>query len=211
MSKKIKSLGPSRELSELGPLLESALKQDLLKWTLEKGELSIEIKKSALYRVLSYLRDHKEMQFVQLMDVCGVDWLGSDPRFQVVYHLLSLRHNQRIRVKVGLQDQESIPTVSHIYPSAGWFEREVWDLFGIHFEGHLDLRRILTDYGFVGHPLRKDFPLTGFVEMRYDESQERIVYEPVQLMQAYRNFDFLSPWEGTLPGDEKATKGEGAS
>jgi len=140
------------------------------------------------------------------MDICGVDWPERPERFDVVYNLLSLKHNQRIRVKVAVREDEPVPSVVGIFPSAGWYEREVWDLYGVPFAGNPDLRRILTDYGFDGHPLRKDFPLTGFVELRYDDEQKRVVYEPVKLTQDFRSFDFLSPWEGMLAGDEKATK-----
>ena len=152
------------------------------------------------------MRDDTQCKFEILLDVCGVDHLGRDQRFDVVYHLLSITNNYRVRVKVPVREGEAIPSVVWIYSSAGWFERETWDLFGIYFDGNEDLRRILTDYGFDGHPLRKDFPLTGFVELRYDDEQKRVVYEPVQLTQEFRRFDFMSPWEGAdyiLPGDEK--------
>ena len=147
-----------------------------------------------------------------LVDVCGVDYPNREDRFEVVYNLLSLRHNQRVRVKVAVDEDTVVPSVVGIFPSASWFERECWDMFGIFFSGHPDMRRLLTDYGFDGHPFRKDFPLTGFVEVRYDDEERRVVYEPVKLTQAFRSFDFLSPWEGMtrpLPGDEKAkTEGE---
>ena len=147
-------------------------------------------------KLLVFLRDDVNCQFKQLMDICGVDYTERPQRFEVVYNLLSLVHNNRVTVKVMLDDNSSIPSVSKVFSSADWWEREIWDLFGIFFSGHPDLRRILTDYGFDGHPLRKDFPLTGYVEVRYDDAQKRVVYEPVKLTQEYRDFDFLSPWEG---------------
>ena len=147
-------------------------------------------------KLLVFLRDDVNCQFKQLMDICGVDYPERPKRFEVVYNLLSLVHNNRVTVKVMLDDNSSIPSVSKVFSSADWWEREIWDLFGIFFSGHPDLRRILTDYGFDGHPLRKDFPLTGYVEVRYDDAQKRVVYEPVKLTQEYRDFDFLSPWEG---------------
>ena len=147
-------------------------------------------------KLLVFLRDDVNCQFKQLMDICGVDYPERPQRFEVVYNLLSLVHNNRVTVKVMLEDNSSIPSVSKVFSSADWWEREIWDLFGIFFSGHPDLRRILTDYGFDGHPLRKDFPLSGYVEVRYDDAQKRVVYEPVKLTQEYRDFDFLSPWEG---------------
>ena len=161
-------------------------------------------------RVLTYLRDQPNCQFKMLVDVCGVDYPEREQRFEVVYHLLSLKHNQRIRVKVATDEVTPVPSVTGVFGSANWYEREVWDMYGIYFADHPDLRRLLTDYGFEGHPMRKDFPQTGYVEVRYDEEQKRVVYEPVQLRQDWRSFDFLSPWEGggVLPGDEKAAGGE---
>jgi len=162
------------------------------------------------------LRDDANCLFKVLVDLCGVDYPDRDQRFEVVYNLLSLRHNQRVRVKISTDEATPAPTAIEVFSAAGWFEREAWDLYGIMFADNPDLRRILTDYGFEGHPLRKDFPLTGHVEVRYDEEQKRVVYEPVQLAQDFRSFDFMSPWEGAqyiLPGDEKADgesgKGEG--
>ena len=158
--------------------------------------------------MLTFLRDDANCQFKLLMDVCGVDYPDRDERFDVVYNLLSLKLNQRVRVKVTTDEDTPVPSVTGVFRSANWYEREAWDLYGIFFSDHPDLRRILTDYGFEGHPLRKDFPLTGYVEVRYDDEQKRVVYEPVKLTQEFRTFDFLSPWEGmtrVLPGDEKAT------
>ena len=154
------------------------------------------VEKEDIAKLLIFLRDDVNCQFKQLMDICGVDYPERPKRFEVVYNLLSLVHNNRVTVKVMLDDNSSIPSVSKVFSSADWWEREIWDLFGIFFSGHPDLRRILTDYGFDGHPLRKDFPLTGYVEVRYDDAQKRVVYEPVKLTQEYRDFDFLSPWEG---------------
>ena len=154
------------------------------------------VEKEDIAKLLIFLRDDVNCQFKQLMDICGVDYPERPQRFEVVYNLLSLVHNNRVTVKVILDDNSSIPSVSKVFSSADWWEREIWDLFGIFFSGHPDLRRILTDYGFDGHPLRKDFPLTGYVEVRYDDAQKRVVYEPVKLTQEYRDFDFLSPWEG---------------
>ena len=170
------------------------------------GELTLTVKRESLIKVATFLRDDAAMLFKILLDVCGVDYPERPERFEAVYHFLSTRHNQRIRLKVITNETTPVPSLVDVFPTAGWFEREAWDLYGILFAGNPDLRRILTDYGFEGHPLRKDFPLTGFVQARYDEEQKRVVYEPVKLTQEFRNFDFLSPWEGdvTLPGDEKA-------
>ena len=176
------------------------------------GELSVSVKRESLPAMLSFLHDDANCQFKQLMDISGVDYPNRAQRFDVVYQLLSIQLNQRITVKVMTDEHTPVPSVVGLYPAAGWYEREVWDMYGVFFAGNPDLRRILTDYGFSGHPLRKDFPLTGFVEMRYDDTQKRVIYEPVKLAQAYRDFDYLSPWEGApdyvLPGDEKA---EGAA
>ena len=157
--------------------------------------------------VVQFLRDDPRLSFINLTDVCGVDWPQRAQRFDVVYHFLSPRQNVRIRVKVMTDEETPVPSIPSEFPGADWFEREAYDLYGILFTGHPDLRRLLTDYGFEGYPLRKDFPLTGYVEVRYDDEQKRVVYEPVRLPQEFRDFDFLSPWEGTeyaLPGDEKA-------
>ncbi|OHV76380.1 NADH-quinone oxidoreductase subunit C [Rhizobium sp. LCM 4573] len=171
------------------------------------GELTLTAEPDDIVPLLTFLRDDVQCGFVSMIDICGVDWPAREKRFDVVYHLLSPRQNLRIRIKVATGEDEPVPSVCPVYPGADWFEREAWDLYGILFTGHPDLRRILTDYGFEGHPLRKDFPTTGFVEVRYDDAAKRVVYEPVELRQEFRNFDFLSPWEGTdyvLPGDEKA-------
>jgi NADH-quinone oxidoreductase subunit C len=173
------------------------------------GELMLETTSEKVLGLLTFLRDDPKCLFNQLIDICGVDWPERPKRFDVVYNLLSLKNNIRIRVKVQTDETTPVPSVEPVYKSAGWFEREAYDLYGIWFSDHPDLRRILTDYGFEGHPMRKDFPLTGFVELRWDDTQKRVVYEPVKLQQEFRRFDFLSPWEGgiphELPGDEKAT------
>jgi len=171
------------------------------------GELTVLARAEHIEKVLTFLRDDSECLFKQLVDVCGVDYPERSKRFDVVYHLLSLHFNRRVRVKVKTDADTAVPSVNEIFPSANWFEREAWDMYGIFFSGHPDLRRILTDYGFSGHPLRKDFPLTGYVELRYSEDEKRVVYEPVKLAQEFRDFDFMSPWESAdyiLPGDEKA-------
>jgi NADH-quinone oxidoreductase subunit C len=171
------------------------------------GELTLTVESADIVAVLNFLRSDVQCQFISIIDICGVDYPSRARRFDVVYHLLSPRQNQRIRVRVMADEDTLVPSVTEVFPGADWFEREAYDLYGILFSGHPDLRRILTDYGFEGHPLRKDFPLTGFVQVRYDDEVKRVVYEPVELRQEFRNFDFLSPWEGTdyvLPGDEKA-------
>jgi len=176
------------------------------------GELTATVSRGAIDLVLRTLRDTPDLAYEQLMDIAGVDRPERPERFEVNYHLLSLRHNRRLRVKLTTYEVQPVPSAVPLWPVAGWYEREVWDMYGVLFEGNPDLRRILTDYGFEGHPFRKDFPLTGHVEMRYSEEQQRVVYEPVKLKQDFRNFDFLSPWEGDwpLPGDEKAeTEGGG--
>jgi NADH-quinone oxidoreductase subunit C len=190
-------------LAQVEPLLGTALREKRIAF----GELAVVVDAGSIVKVLTALRDAPELRFSELVDLCGVDYPDAEPRFEVVYHLLSLHHNQRLRVTVRTDEVTPVPSVIGVYPTAGWFEREAWDMYGIFFADHPDLRRLLTDYGFEGHPLRKDFPLTGYVEMRYDEAQKRIVYEPVKLRQDFRNWDFLSPWEGSgglLPGDEKA-------
>jgi NADH-quinone oxidoreductase subunit C len=170
------------------------------------GELSLRVARDAVAHVLQQLRDTPDLAYQQLLDISGVDYPERAERFELNYQLLSLRHNRRLRVKVATDEVQPVPSVTGLFPNAGWLEREVWDCFGVLFEGNPDLRRILTDYGFEGHPFRKDFPLTGHVEVRYSEDARRVVYEPVRLAQDFRNFDFLSPWEGQwqLPGDEKA-------
>jgi NADH-quinone oxidoreductase subunit C len=170
------------------------------------GELTVTVAPGAIVDFVSYLRTDRTCRFTTLIDITAVDWPARERRFDLVYHFLSMHLNQRIRVKAEVRDDEIVPSIVAEFPSADWYEREVFDMYGILFSGHPDLRRILTDYGFRGHPLRKDFPTTGYVEVRYDEAQKRVVYEPVKLTQEYRQFDFMSPWEGAeyiLPGDEK--------
>ncbi len=201
-------------LRDLGEYIGLALADALIDSAAHVDELSLRVKRESIIKVLTYLRDDQNCQFKQLMDVTAVDFPDREERFEVVYNLLSLKQNQRIRVKVSTDEATPVPTAGEVYSSAFWFEREVWDMYGVFFANHPDLRRILTDYGFDGHPLRKDFPLTGYVEVRYDEDQKRVVYEPVKLTQEFRRFDFVSPWEGMLhlPGDEKADgEAEGAS
>ena len=195
-------------LKDCGDYVAAALPNEVLGATVTKGELALTIHRDAVVKVLKFLRDDVNCQFKQLMDICGVDRPARENRFDVVYNLLSLTHNVRVRVKLETDEASSVPSATGIFSSAGWWEREAWDMYGIVFADHPDLRRILTDYGFDGHPLRKDFPLTGYVEVRYDDEQKRVVYEPVRLTQEFRTFDFLSPWEGAprLPGDEKTTK-----
>jgi NADH-quinone oxidoreductase subunit C len=171
------------------------------------GELMLETTGDRVITLLTFLRDDPKCLFKQLVDICGVDWPEREKRFDVVYNLLSLKLNRRVRVKVRTDESTPVPSAASVYSAASWFERETYDLYGVWFGDHPDLRRILTDYGFEGHPLRKDFPLTGFVELRWDDLQKRVIYEPVKLQQEFRRFDFLSPWEGAhavLPGDEKA-------
>jgi NADH-quinone oxidoreductase subunit C len=197
-----------RTLHALGEYVAQALPQDVTGFEVALGELVLAVRREAVVKALRFLRDDGNCLFKQLMDVCGVDYPGREERFDVVYNLLSLTHNARVRVKVRAGEDQPVPSATAVYSAANWFEREAWDLYGIYFADHPDLRRIMTDYGFEGHPLRKDFPLTGYVEVRYDEEQKRVVYEPVNLTQEFRTFDFLSPWEGApprLPGDEKAT------
>ena len=199
-------------LKELGDYISGSLGDVVTDVECRLDELIITIKRKDILRVLKFLRDDANCQFKQLMDLCGVDFPEEDERFCVVYNLLSLTHNNRIRVKTWTDENTPVASATQLFSSAGGWERETWDLYGIYFAAHPDLRRILTDYGFEGHPLRKDFPLTGYVELRYDDEQKRVVYEPVHLTQEFRTFDFLSPWEGAqpvLPGDEKAETTDG--
>ena len=194
-------------LRDLGEHVATSLSDYVFAADVSRDELTVDARADQVVRVLKFLKDDPRCRFEQLTDLCGVDYPERDPRFDVVYHLLSLSHNQRLRLKIGVNEDQPVPSATGVYASAGWWERETWDLYGIYFEGNPDLRRLLTDYGFDGHPLRKDFPLTGYVELRYDSEQKRVVYEPVKLTQEFRRFDFLSPWEGAsypLPGDEKA-------
>ena len=197
----------SEALTELSSYLSEARGNLIAASQLKYGELTLTTTGDNLIPLLTFLRDDAKCGFVNLTDICGVDWPQRELRFDVVYHILSPKKNLRIRVKVATDEDTPVPSACAVYPGADWFERETWDMYGVLFTGHPDLRRILTDYGFEGHPLRKDFPTTGFVEVRYDDAAKRVVYEPVELKQEFRNFDFMSPWEGTdyvLPGDEKA-------
>ena len=194
-------------LTELGEYIAAERGLMVAEWHVAVGELTVRVAPGDIVPFVRFLRDDPRLAFINLTDVCGVDWPARERRFDVVYHLLSPRQNARIRIKVMIDETTPVPSITPVFPGADWFEREAYDFYGILFTGHPDLRRILTDYGFEGHPLRKDFPLTGFVEVRYDDEQKRVVYEPVRLAQEFRDFDFLSPWEGTdyvLPGDEKA-------
>ena len=195
-------------LGDLGSHIANVMPGKSVAAHVERGELTMTIAAADIADVLTLLRDDPKCQFAVLIDICGVDYPEREKRFEVVYHLLSPRLNQRVRVKLSTDEATPIASVNDIYPAANWYEREAYDMFGIRFSGHPDLRRLLTDYGFQGYPLRKDFPLTGSVEVRYDAEQKRVVYEPVKLPQEFRNFDFESPWEGPnypLPGDEKAS------
>ena len=196
-------------LEELASHLDATLQGTILRREIARGELTLVVAREKIADVLTSLRQDSQCLFEVLIDICGVDYPEREQRFEVVYHLLSPRRNQRIRVKCETDEDAPVPSVVDVFPAANWFEREAYDMYGILFSGHPDLRRILTDYGFQGHPLRKDFPLTGYVEVRYDDEQKRVVYEPVKLTQEFRSFDFMSPWEGTdyvLPGDEKAKR-----
>lgn len=194
-------------LATLGAHIAGSLGSSVLGYNVAFGELTVAVARDAIVEVVSFLRDDPSCRFVAIVDVCGVDYPERELRFDVVYHLLSPFTNRRIRIKLEADEVTPVPSIAGVFPGADWYEREAYDLYGMLFSEHPDLRRILTDYGFDGHPMRKDFPTTGYVEVRYDEERKRVVYEPVRLAQEYRQFDYLSPWEGTdyvLPGDEKA-------
>ncbi len=194
-------------LQRLGETIAGALAGAVTGHSVAYGELTVAANAADIVKVVTFLRDDERCRFVSIIDVTAVDWPSREKRFDVVYHLLSPSKNARIRIKVETDEATPVPSIVDVFPGADWFERETYDLYGVLFTGHPDLRRILTDYGFQGHPLRKDFPLSGFVEVRWDDEQKRVVYDKVRLAQEFRNFDFLSPWEGTdyvLPGDEKA-------
>ncbi|WIV51698.1 NADH-quinone oxidoreductase subunit C [Marivivens sp. LCG002] len=197
----------SDALNELGALLELKRNDAVLGYEVSFGELTVDVAPAHLVAFVEFLKADSNCQFSSLVDITAVDYPGRAKRFDVVYHFLSMYQNHRIRLRVSVREEDMVPSIVEVHPSANWFEREVFDMFGILFSGHPDLRRILTDYGFRGYPLRKDFPTTGYTEVRYDEAQKRVVYEPVKLVQEYRQFDFMSPWEGAeyiLPGDDKA-------
>ena len=196
-------------LNQLGQTIAAGLGPAVLGHAVAFGELTVTAKAADIVRVMTFLRDDLRCQFACIIDITAVDWPSRGQRFDVVYHLLSPRKNLRIRVKVETDEATPVPSIIAVFPGANWFERELYDMYGVLISGHPDMRRLLTDYGFDGHPLRKDFPLTGFVEVRWDDELKRVVYEPVRLAQEFRNFDFLSPWEGTeyvLPGDEKKSE-----
>ena len=202
-----------RNLNDLNGILKISFKDDIIDSLINNNELDILVQKNAIKPIVKFLRDDSNSLFTQLIDIFAVDYPEKQKRFQIIYRLLSMTHNQRLLIRVDLSDGESIESISEIFSNSNWLEREVWDMYGVLFSDHPDLRRILTDYGFEGHPQRKDFPLTGYLELRYDETEKRVVYDKVKLDQQFRNFDFLSPWEGaehahnqvTLPGDEKAS------
>ena len=203
-------------LEELGEHIATAMPDAVRRFGVRLGELTLFAERDAITTLVEYLKLNSLCMFETLIDICGADYPARGQRFEVVYHFLSMRMNQRIRVKISTDEETPVPTLTEVHKSADWYEREVFDMYGVRFAGHPDMRRILTDYGFEGYPLRKDFPLTGYTEVRYDNLEKRIVHEPVVLTQEYRNFDFLSPWEGMtaqIPGDEKAdqaSEGEGA-
>lgn len=203
----------SEALEELGAQIELKRPDCVLTTEIANGELTVHIAPSSLLSFTEYLKTDRTCQFSTLVDITAIDHPAREARFDVVYHYLSMYQNHRIRVKMAVREEDTVPSIISVYPAANWFEREIFDMFGILFGGHPDLRRILTDYGFRGYPLRKDFPTTGYVEVRFDEVEKRVVYEPVNLVQEYRQFDFMSPWEGAqyvLPGDEKGDEGSEA-
>ncbi|WP_121630004.1 NADH-quinone oxidoreductase subunit C [Tropicibacter alexandrii] len=196
-------------MNELGTHIEMKRPDCVIAWDVTHDELNVDVAPQNIAGFVEFLKTDPTCRFTSLVDITGVDYPERAKRFDVVYHFLSMYQNQRIRLRVSVREDEMVPSIVSVHPSANWFEREVFDMFGILFSGHPDLRRILTDYGFRGYPLRKDFPTTGYTEVRYDEEQKRVVYEPVSLVQEYRQFDFMSPWEGAkyvLPGDEKEAK-----
>jgi NADH-quinone oxidoreductase subunit C len=192
----------SEPLDALAAIIEDQLGPDLIQKDIAHGELTLNVYAGSILRVLTILRDNSKCHFKQLIDICSVDYPDRSQRYEVVYHLLSLTNNLRVRIKIATDGITPISSVTGIYACANWYEREVWDMMGIPFSEHPDLRRLLTDYNFEGHPLRKDFPLTGFYEVRYDDEANRVIYEPVSLNQDYRTFDFLSPWEGIMKKDD---------
>ncbi len=200
----------SEALNELGAHIEATRGDSVLSYSVVNDELTVIVTPSSIVDFVEFLKTDRMCRFSTLIDITAVDYPSRGKRFEMVYHFLSMYQNHRIRVKFGVREEETVASIIDVYPASNWFEREVFDMFGILFTGHPDLRRILTDYGFRGHPLRKDFPTTGYTEVRYDEVEKRVIYEPVSLVQEYRQFDFLSPWEGAqyvLPGDEKKEEG----
>jgi len=200
----------SDALHELGGLIETRNPDAVRGFDVANGELTVRVSVAHIVAVIEFLKANSACGFSTLVDITAIDYPTREKRFDMVYHLLSMYQNHRVRIKCAVREDQIVPSIVSVHPSANWFEREVFDMYGILFSGHPDLRRLLTDYGFQGHPLRKDFPTTGYVEVRYDEVAKRVVYEPVQLVQEYRQFDFMSPWEGAeyiLPGDENAKEG----
>ena len=200
----------SEAMNDLGTHIELKRPDCVLSWAVTHDELTVEVAPANIVGFVEFLKSDQTCKFNSLIDITAVDYPGRAKRFDVVYHFLSMYQNHRIRLRIQVREEDLVPSIIDVHPSANWFEREVFDMFGILFSGHPDLRRLLTDYGFRGHPLRKDFPTTGYTEVRYDEAQKRVVYEPVSLVQEYRQFDFMSPWEGAeyiLPGDEKTKEG----
>jgi NADH-quinone oxidoreductase subunit C len=202
----------TQALEELGTLIAAKRPDCIWAYDIAFGELSMDVTPSRMLGLVDFLKSDRSCRFSSLVDITAVDYPGRDKRFEVVYHLLSMYQNHRVRLRMSVREHDIVASITDVHPSANWFEREVFDMFGILFSGHPDLRRLLTDYGFRGHPLRKDFPTTGYTELRYDEVEKRVVYEPVSLVQEYRQFDFMSPWEGAkyvLPGDEKPDEAKG--
>ena len=202
----------TQAMQELGGLIAAKRPDCVLAFDVSFDELNIDVTPSNIVGLIEFLKSDRSCRFSSLVDITAVDYPGREKRFEVVYHLLSMYQNHRVRLRMSVREEDMVASIIEVHPSANWFEREVFDMFGILFTGHPDLRRLLTDYGFRGHPLRKDFPTTGYTELRYDEAKKRVVYEPVSLIQEYRQFDFMSPWEGAkyvLPGDEKTDAAEG--
>ena len=202
----------TQAMQELGALIAAKRPDCVLAYDVSFDELNIDVVPSNIVGLIEFLKSDRSCRFSSLVDITAVDYPGREKRFEVVYHLLSMYENHRVRLRMSVREDDMVASIIEVHPSANWFEREVFDMFGILFTGHPDLRRLLTDYGFRGHPLRKDFPTTGYTELRYDEAEKRVVYEPVSLVQEYRQFDFMSPWEGAkyvLPGDEKTDEAKG--
>ena len=202
----------TQAMQELGGLIAAKRPDCVLAFDVSFDELNIDVTPSNIVGLIEFLKSDRSCRFSSLVDITAVDYPGREKRFEVVYHLLSMYQNHRVRLRMSVREEDMVASIIEVHPSANWFEREIFDMFGILFTGHPDLRRLLTDYGFRGHPLRKDFPTTGYTELRYDEAKKRVVYEPVSLVQEYRQFDFMSPWEGAkyvLPGDEKTDGAEG--
>ena len=201
-----------QSLQDLGALVSAQRPDCVLEYAVKFDELNIDVSSSSIVGFVDFLKSDRNCRFSTLVDITAVDYPGREKRFDVVYHLLSMYQNQRLRLRMSVSEEDMVASIVDVHPSANWFEREVFDMFGILFSGHPDLRRLLTDYGFRGHPLRKDFPTTGYTELRYDEAEKRVVYEPVSLVQEYRQFDFMSPWEGAkyiIPADRKIDKAQG--